>query len=211
MDSYPGRFPLDFISFYLDMSTEDQHVDDSTQKLNTNNAQSNYTADNPVTGSVGLLMSSLSPDESVTSYIEQTVERLSGRTGEQAPTPPPPPATKEQVDQTTVDNVLKSSVSETLENVPRSNVKFPEPEVAGVALYTDLDSEANCTRANVDFLQKDTSDVRELMDSQATLINPGSETPSHLETASTSKTGVKEVSSANDTSRLRHFQGLVGN
>ena len=102
------------------------------------------------------------------------------------------------------------SESEVLEKVPADDGKHPEPECRGVGPRTDFDSEVSYVRANVDFFQTDISDRGELMDNSGAeipagrpmLINPGSETPSNLESASVSKTENQEVNPTSDQATL---------
>ena len=175
MDSYSGRFPLDFISFYLGMTTENPNPvnvvpegranEDSLHQEIPANTQPAETR--PPSG---LSTSTEATEESLSTYAERTVEAILARdTPGIASLLPPLTQKQEKAEQ------AKVSVSEEVSITPRAATSIiPRPrDGAGNATTTHMDgcgvgeiSRSSKQRTlDPDKYFTDTTDVEDLLDS----------------------------------------------
>ena len=185
MDFFSGSFPLEFISFYLDMSSEERNgadpatttetpMEENVPQVHEEAEISHATAtledaeskqleqpdDNPTP--------SPSTGESISAYIERQLQVLGcQRTGLDITfLPPTAPAVVRNIPELATTKVSESEpipqvVSESADNVA--------PEVQSDRL-TNINSEAGFSVAKVNYFQTDTSDVEELLDSSGAEI-----------------------------------------
>ena len=185
MDSFSGSFPLEFISFYLDMSTEENNeiVPATTTEALTEEAaphQTEETAENrsalaqedsgstypspPKDDSAkpGQTPSS-STDESISGYIERQLRTL-GCQGTGLDISFLPPTSIASINKAPEPMIEKESESEPIQQVTPGpgDKKSLEAETEQSA---DIASEAGFSITKVDYFQTDTSDAEELLDS----------------------------------------------
>ena len=185
MDSFSGSSPLDFISFYLDMSSEEHNEiipatatgtlteDEVPQQPEETVVDQTATAikdaeskrpDPPKDSSSKTgPTSSPSTDESISAYIERQLQNLGCQDTGLAISFLPPTTSA------VVDNVLKPETGKASESEPIPHVatgpadkESPEFETGRT---TDIASEAGFSVAKADYFQTDTSDNEELLDS----------------------------------------------
>ena len=185
MDSFSGSFPLEVISFYLDMSSEER-----------NEADPATTTETPMEEDVPQVH-----EEAEISHATATLEDAEYEQLEQPdnnPTkvgPSPSPSTGESISAyierqlqalccqgTELDiTFLPSTASAVNKGIPEKATKMvsesePIPQVVSETTdkvllevdsdrLTDINSEAGFSVAKVDYFQTDTSDVEELLDS----------------------------------------------
>ena len=188
MVSFSGSFPLEFISFYLDMSCEDRNeatpefaaetpVEESAaQKLiepeagqsGKTRVDAAPTASNKPEGTEGGTVrvkstSSPSTDESISAYIERTLQTLGCQgTGFDItflhPTDPVSNVETQELE------TKKASQSDPIPQVAADQGGKASDEEESDR-QTDVNSEAGFSTTKVEYFQTDTSDVEELLDS----------------------------------------------
>ena len=181
MDSFSGSFPLEFISFYLDMSSEEhnkivpatatgtlieeevpQQHEETAVSQTTNDAESKQPEppkDNPTkTGPTP----SPSTDESISAYIERQLQTL-GCQGTGLDISFLPPTTSAIVNNAPEPTTEKVSESEPIPQVATGSADKESPEEA--ERVTDINSEAGFSVTKADYFPTDTSDIEELLDS----------------------------------------------
>ena len=176
MDSNSGRFPLDFISFYLDMSTEDILAENTlspsgTEKNSRPTVQPGTAATLIKFGSLGIpgqaqdvQTSSPSTEESVSAYVERTLQELGYQ---QEVRFLPPTEVAEEVCRPEQE-VSKTSESDALTKAPiSSGVNDNIPLV-----QDDEISTTSRFRAKADFFQTDTSEVEDLYELTPLITDP---------------------------------------
>ena len=185
MDSFSGSYPPEFISFYLDMSSEEQseavlattteprieeEVSQSHEKATASQAISGHgdvesehielPGDNPATT---VPTPSPSTDESISAYIERQLQTL-GCQGSGLGISFLPPTTSAIVNKSLPTVAEKVSESDPILQVTgETSNKGSAEEYAD--LMTDVHSEAGISATKVDYFQTDTSDAEELQDS----------------------------------------------
>ena len=185
MDSFSGSSPLDFISFYLDMSSEEHNEiipatatgtlteEEVPQQPEETVVDQTATAikdaeskqpDPPKDSSARIDPTpSPSTDESISAYIERQLQTLGCQdTGLDISFLPPTTSA-------IVDNVLKPTAEKASESEPIPQVttgsqdkESPETEIER---GNDAVSEAGFSVTKADYFQTDTSDAEELLDS----------------------------------------------
>ena len=186
MDSFSGSFPLGFISFYLDMSSEEHNevviatatgtlIEEEVRQQLEETAVSQATAavkdaeskqhpDPPKDSSAKTDPTpSPSTDESISAYIERQLQTL-GCQGTGLDISFLPPTTSAIVDNAHEQTAEKVSESEPIPQVATVSADKESPEVETVRA-TDIASEAGFSVIKADYFQTDTSDVEELLDS----------------------------------------------
>ena len=185
MDSFSGSFPLEFISFYLDMSSEEHNevvpatatgtlIEEEVPQQLEETAVSQTTAalkdaeskqpDPPKDSSAKTDPTpSPSTDESMSAYIERQLQTL-GCQGTGLDISFLPPTTSAIVDNAPEPTAEKASESEPIPQVATGSADKESPEVE-TERATDIASEAGFSVTKADYFQTDTSDVEELLDS----------------------------------------------
>ena len=184
MDSLSGSSPLEFISFYLDMSSEEHNevvpaiatgtlVEEVPQQLEETVVSQTLTAlkdaeskqpDPPKDSSARTDPTpSLSTDESISAYIERQIQTL-GCQGTGLDISFLPPTTSAIVDNALKPTAEKASESEPIPQVATGPADKESPEFE-TERAIDIASEAGFSVTKADYSQTDTSDVEELLDS----------------------------------------------
>ena len=185
MDSFSGSSPLEFISFYLDMSSEEhnevipatatgtlieEEVPQQPEETVVNqtataikDAESKQPDPPKDSSSKTGLTPSPSTDESISAYIERQLQSLGCQDTGLAISFLPPTTSA------VVDNVLKpatekASESESIPHVTTGLADKESPEFE-TGRTTDIASEAEFSVTKADYIQTDTSDNEELLDS----------------------------------------------
>ena len=185
MDSFSGSSPLEFISFYLDMSSEEHNEVISATATGTltkeevpqqpeetvvdqtataiKDAESKQPDPPKDSSSKTGPTPSPSTDESISAYIERQLQNLGCQDTGLAISFLPPTTSA------VVDNVLKPATEKASESEPiphvatgPANKESPEFETGRT---TDIASEAGFSVTKADYFQTDTSDNEELLDS----------------------------------------------
>ena len=185
MDSFSGSFPLEFISFYLDMSSEEHNEVVPATATGTlieekfHNSSKKETAVSQATTALKDAESkqpdppkdssaktdptpSPSTDESISAYIERQLQTL-GCQGTGLDISFLPPTTSAIVDNAPEPTTEKVSESEPIPQVATGSADKESPEVE-TERKTDIVSEAGFSVTRADYFQTDTSDVEELLD-----------------------------------------------
>ena len=197
MDSFSGSFPLEFISFYLDMLTEDRNeatpefvaeakVEESVAQTlmepeagrsGETRVDAAPTVSNKPEGTEGCTVrvrptSSPSTDESISAYIERTLQTLGcqGTGLDITFLPPTDPVGNIESQELETE---KASESDPIPQVAADQGEKTLTEEESVR-QTDVNSEAGFSTTKVEYFQTDTSDVEELLDSSGaeTTKNP---------------------------------------
>ena len=186
MDSFSGNFPLEFISFYLDMSSEEHNeVIPGTGTLIEKEVpqQLEETAVSQATAALKALKDaepkqpdppkdssaktdptpSPSTDESISAYIERQLQTL-GCQGTGLDISFLPPATSAIVGNAPEPTAEKVSESEPIPQGATGSADKESPEVE-TERATDIVSDAGFSVTKADYFQTDTSDIEELLDS----------------------------------------------
>ena len=184
MDSFSGSFPLEFISFCLDMSSEERNdivpavatasmaeeevaipeeagTSQATSiPVNAESTQLVPSGDNP---DKTVPTPSPSTDESISAYIDRQLQTL-GCQGLGLDISFLPSTSTAIVDKAVHSAIEKASESDPIPQVvgEASNQKSSEVDVDPAA---DIQSETGFSVANADYFQTDTSDNEELLDS----------------------------------------------
>ena len=185
MDSFSGSSPLEFISFYLDMSSEEHNKvvpatatgtlveEEVPQQLEETVVSQTATAlkDAESKQPDSLKDSSArtdptpsrSTDESISAYIERQLQTL-GCQGPRLDISFLPPTTS-----AIVDNALKPTAEKASESEPTLQVATGPSDKESPGFETeraiDIAREAEFSVTKADYFQTDTSDVEELLDS----------------------------------------------
>ena len=184
MDSFSGMFPLEFISFYLDMSSEEHNetvpatatgtlieevpqrheetaVSQATATLkDAESKQPEPPKDNSAKPDP---TSSPSTKESISAYIERQLQTL-GCQGTGLDISFLPPTTSAIVNKAPEPTAEKVSESEPIPQVATGSADKESPEVETERM-TDIVSEAGFSVTKTAYFQTDTSDIEELLDS----------------------------------------------
>ena len=207
METFSGNFPLEFISFSLDMSSEERNKADPATTTETlmeeevpqvheeaeishatatledaESKQPEQPDDNPT--KVGPTPSP-STDESISAYIERQLQVLGcqGTARDITFLHPTTSAVNRDILELTTKKVSESEPI--LQVVSESTGKvLPEVELDRL---TDINRKAGFSVAKVDYFQTDTSDVEELLDSSG--AETTKESPSLIPIESSSTTG----------------------
>ena len=187
MDSFSGSFPLEFIPFYLDMSSEEHNEvvpaiatatlveEEIPQQLEETVVSQAITApkdaeskqpDPPKDSSARTDPTpSPSTDESISAYIERQLQTL-GCQGTGLDISFLPPTTSAIVDNALEPTAEKASESEP---IPQGGTGPADKESPAFATERAIDiaSEAGFSVTKADYFQTDTSDVEDLLDSSA--------------------------------------------
>ena len=218
MDSFSGSFPLEFIFFCLDMSSEEQidivpatatespaeeEVATRHEEATTGHATSipgdavskqlEPPGDNP---DKTVPTPSPSTDESISAYIERQLQTL-GCQGTGLDISLLPPTISAFVDRATDSAAEKVSVSDPIPQVISETANKGSIEV-DVDLTTDIQSEAGFSVTKADYFQTDTSDVEELLDSSG--AETLKESPSFITMENLSVTGSEVPKEAEQSS-----------
>ena len=207
MDSFSGSFPLEFISFYLDMSSEEHIeivpatatgtlIEEEVPQRHEETAVSQTTAtlkdaepkqpeppkDNPTkTGPIP----SPSDDEIISAYIERQLQTL-GCQGTGLDISFLPPTTSVIVNNALEPTTEKVSKSEIIPQVATGSADKESPEVE-IERVTDINTEAGFSVTKADYFQTDTSDIEELLDSSG--AETAKESPFRIAIETQSATG----------------------
>ena len=185
MDSFSGSFPLEFISFYLDKSSEEHNeivpatttgtlIEEEVPQRHEETTVSQATAtlkdaeskqpEPPKDNSAKTdTTPSPSTDESISAYIERQLQTL-GCQGTGLDISFLPPTTSAIVNNTPEPTAEKVSESEPIPQVATGSADKESPEVETERM-TDIVSEAGFSVTKADYFQTDTSDIEELLDS----------------------------------------------
>ena len=185
MDSFSGSSPLDFISFYLDMSSEEHNeiipataagtlteeevpqqpeetvVDQTAPAIK--DAESKQPDPPKDSSSKTGPTSSASTDESISAYIERQLQNL-GCQDTGLVISFLPPTTSAIVSHAPESNTEKASESEPIPQVTTGSQDKESPETE-IERGNDAVSEAGFSVTKADYFQTDTSDAEELLDS----------------------------------------------
>ena len=185
MDSFSGSSPLDFISFYLDMSSEEHNeiipatatgtlteeevpqqpeetvVDQTATAIK--DAESKQPDPPKDSSSKTGPTSSASTDESISAYIERQLQNL-GCQDTGLVISFLPPTTSAVVSHAPESNTEKVSESEPIPQVTTGSRDKESPETE-IERGNDAVSEAGFSVTKADYFQTDTSDAEELLDS----------------------------------------------
>ena len=185
MDSFSGSSPLDFISFYLDMSSEEHNeiipatatgtlteeevpqqpeetvVDQTATAIK--DAESKQPDPPKDSSSKTGPTSSASTDESISAYIERQLQNL-GCQDTGLAISFLPPTTSAVVSHAPESNTEKVSESEPIPQVTTGSRDKESPETE-IERGNDAVSEAGFSVTKADYFQTDTSDAEELLDS----------------------------------------------
>ena len=185
MDSFSGSFPFEFISFYLDMSSEEHNeivlatatgtlIEEEVPQRHEETAVSQATAtlkdaeskqpEPPKDNSAKADPTpSPSTDESISAYIERQLQTL-GCQGTGVDISFLPPTTSAIVNNAPETTAEKVSESELIPQVAAGSADKESPEIE-TERVTDIVSEAGFSVTNAEYFQTDTSDIEELLDS----------------------------------------------
>ena len=185
MDSFSGSSPLDFISFYLDMSSEEHNeiipatatgtlteeevpqqpeetvVDQTATAIK--DAESKQPDPPKDSSSKTGPTSSASTDDSISAYIERQLQNL-GCQDTGLAISFLPPTTSAVVSHAPESNTEKVSESEPIPQVTTGSRDKESPETE-IERGNDAVSEAGFSVTKADYFQTDTSDAEELLDS----------------------------------------------
>ena len=217
MDSFSGRFPLDFISFYLDMSSEEfteknpgltvgnqpeesasrSQGETMPQQVNESQAET-VRKEQEKSGGDETGQSSFEPtpspstDESISAYIERTLQTLgSQRTGLGLTILPPDTTAATESEQH--PEIEKASQPDPIVHTVTEPPKELEGEVETDG-QANLISETGFSITKPDYFQTDTSDIEELLDSSGaeTVKDPPNMIPLYRASATCSKVSHKQ-------------------
>ena len=184
MDSFSGSYPLEFISFCLDMSSEEQNdivpatatasMTEEEVAIPEEAGTSQATSIPVDPESTQLVPSgdnsdkpaptpSPSTDESISAYIDRQLQTL-GCQGLGLDISFLPPTTSAIVDNVVKPTAEKASESEPIPQVTTRSQDKESPE-AEIERGNDAVSEAGFSVTKADYFQTDTSDAEELLDS----------------------------------------------
>ena len=188
MDSFFGSFPLEFISFYLDMSSEDRNeatlefaaetqVEESAAQtlMEPEAGQSDETrvdaaptaSNKPEESEGGTVRvkptSSPCTDESISAYIERTLQTLGcqGTGLDITFLPPTDPVSNVETHELETEKASQSDPIPQVDTDQGGKASVEEESDR----QTDVKNEAGYSTTKVDYFQTDTSDVEELLDS----------------------------------------------
>ena len=186
MDSFSGSSPLEFISFYLDMSSEEHNEvvpatatgtlieEDVPQQPEETVVNQTATAikdaeskqPDPPKDSSSKTGPTPSPatDESISAYIERQLQTLGCQDAGFCHISFLPPTTSAIVEHVLKPATEKASESEPIPHVATGPADKESPEFE-TGQTTDIASEAEFSVAKADYFQTDTSDNEELLDS----------------------------------------------
>ena len=195
MDTFSGSFPLEFISFYIDMSSEEDNEvvpatatgtlieEEVPQQQLEETAVSQATAalkdaeskqPHPPKDSSAKTDPTPSPstDENISAYIERQLQTL-GCQGTGLDTSFLPPTTSAIVDNALEPTAEKASESEPIPLVATESADKESPEVEAERA-TDIVSETGFSVTKAHYFQTDTSDIEELLNSSGAETAEGS-------------------------------------
>ena len=185
MDSFSGSFPLEFISFYLDKSSDEhneivpatttgtlieeevpqRHEETTVRQATATLKDAESKQPEPPKDNSAKTDTTPSPstDESISAYIERQLQTL-GCQGTGLDISSLPPTTSAIVNNTPEPTAEKVSESEPIPQVATGSADKESPEVETERM-TDIFSEAGFSVTKADYFQTDTSDIEELLDS----------------------------------------------
>ena len=165
MDFNSGRFPLDFFSFYLDMSSENVLEEATTIPTGTEGPELSANPLPTVVSSTQVipqetLTPSPSTEESVSAYVERTLQEL----GPQHEVRFNPTIEAESTEPTPEQTIPKASVLDAIDKLIEGNEGQPDGLVETETHEEEM-SEEGQFKLKADYFQTDTSSVEELYDS----------------------------------------------
>ena len=216
MDSDSRMFPLDLISFYLDISSNEQMVEELTHQHENSSEKANNTAVTLcpafIEQTADVTAPSPSTEWSISAYIERTVATLVEQVGSSPVTFLPP-------------NPVEYSTSHDVEAFPRFSesgaifkvvtaLDAPTRELADGDEQDNLVKEVCSVIPKTAYFQPDTSDIGDLFDScgaqmpvyQTTFTVPDSESTTNTEAFTLPESGIEEVTSNNPCPWSPHRQ-----
>ena len=231
MDSYSGMFPFEFVSFYIDMASEgcneanpvetaeaqmEESVPQTHVEAETSQADRSQECavqakpkrpEDAVNNQAGVEPTfSPSTDERISACIERTLRTLGcQRTGLDINFLPPNDSnTKEDLQEPEVE---KASQSDLIAQVTTEHAERAITECESDR-QTDVNSETGFSIAKVDYVQTDTSDDEELLDSSGVATAKESPILIPLERASTTGSEASKHDEPEATGRLATITNL---